>query len=261
MRPYSLCYGLMTLSLGSLAVYGVANIDDLRSPFGDTRVFAANAAAESQPTIIFPPATDKSAAVSAQITETVAPTAPAAPVMPTPVLSPGMSSDEIIALIGTPDGVSPDGTHWTYGSSVLIFNNDTLAGHVAFDPVQAALNKYNHMISSIGPNAGAADDADAKSVGGKLLTAKKSIRGKGKYDKYLYRPVAAGSARNAYRYDGNQREYSYYMNRSGPMNRMFSRQGAMPRGMMTSIDRTLGRGYRTGGSTGYGSMNSQYIRR
>ena len=256
MRPFTICYGFMTLSLGSVVVYGMANADELRSPFGDPSVFAANAQAESQPTIILPPATDKSAAASAEITTVKTAEEPATSI---PVLSPGMASTDVIALIGNPDSVSLDGTHWTYGSSVLIFNQDALVGHVGFDPVQAALNKYNHMITSISPTEGA---KTAKSAGPKVLTARKS-NFNGKYsNRYMYRPVAAGSARSAYRYDSNNEEYSYYMNRSGPMPRMFSRQAAMPRGMMSAIDRTMGKGYRSGGTSGYNNMmSSQYFRR
>lgn len=249
MRPFTLCYGLMTLSLGSLLIYGMANADDLKSPFGDTRVFAANAVAPSQPTVILPPIVERPAASESPASN---PTddAPTATLIPT--VYAGMTADDVRAMLGEPDGISIDGTHWTYGSSVLIMNSGRLAGHVAFDPVQAALNKYNHMMSAIADTDDQTDVSSGTGAAAKRLTARKAAR---HVAKYRYSPIQAGSSRNAYRFNGTSDvEYSYYMNRYGPSDRFFGRKTAMPRGMTTSKDRSLNNTYNSRSRPTYGGF-------
>lgn len=264
MRPFTLGYGLMTLTLGSMAAYAVTNSETLRSPFGDTRVFASNALTESQPTMILPPKM-ATANAAASIDDCCKPAEEAATdnqtessVTLTPVISAGMSGDEVRSILGEPDSVSTDGARWSYGSSVLIMNGENrVAGHIAFDPIQAALNKYNHMLASL--NTGSEGGKSAKSTGPKILTAKTNKLKN--YGRYAYRPTAAGSSRSAYRYDRNHNEYSYYMNRHGPIDRIFSGKRFLPRGMTSSTDRSLAQSYLNYGAARYSNSSSTQYRR
>jgi hypothetical protein len=261
----------MTLTLGSMAVYAITNSESLRSPFGDTRVFASNIGAESQPTLILPPIVETAAPAAACETtsdaccESAEPAAPAAAhattessVTLSPVISAGMTSEEVRSVLGEPDSISSDGARWSYGSSVIIMNSaNRVAGHIAFDPIQAALNKYNHMLASV--NTASPETKTVKSTGPKILTAK-STRPQN-YGRYAYRPMAAGSSRNAYRYDRNQNEYSYYMNRHGPMDRIFTGKRFLPRGMTNSSERNLAQSYLNYGAARYSNSTATQYRR
>lgn len=260
MSPSTISYGLMTLTLGSMTVFAITNAEALTDPFRDTRVFASAAMTDSQPTIILPAKSDAACLTAGSCCDAKPSSGSAikteAKVTLSPAVAAGMSAADVRTTLGEPDSISADGARWTYGSSIFIFNGDRLAGQVSHDPVQAALNKYNHVISTLNasPNAPA-----AKSTGPKVLTAK--ARNSKLHSKHLNRPIPAGSARQAYRYDRNQKEYSYYMNRSGPMDRIFTGKRFLPRGMMNSTERNLGQSYLNYGAARYSNTSSTQYRR
>jgi hypothetical protein len=264
MRPFTVCYALMTLSLGSVVAYTIMHSEKLGTTVlshgeafayhtgNDTIVMTApkarpEAAAPSTSEKTEPaPATDDSfdgavAAVQADMVQA------------------GMSPADVRALLGEPDSIN--GTRWTYGSNVLIFNGERLAGHISFDPVEAALNKYNRVIESIAQPAEPAKNAKGALVkkGPKLLHAKTTspqIVSKQRHDPWL-----AGSSRDAFRYNKTGQEYSYYMNRSGPMDRFFLRKPSLPRGMTTTADRNLSRSYQPYSNTTRYGMNPAFAYR
>ncbi len=264
----TICYGMMFISLGSALVYTVAHADELGNPLGDPRVFVTSAGLHESPIVIqaaAPAAPRATAAVAAPATSVskAAPVVQATARAPAaarsePAISPGMTSDEITLTLGEPDMMSDDGSRWTYGATVFIFNDeDRLAGTVGFDPVQAAINKYNSMMVSMVDEADASGPRRTAKGGPRVLSRSASAYSTGK----RYRPMTAASSRNAFRYSTQGNEYSYYMNRYGPMDRVFLRKPSLPRGMTTVYDRNLGRTYQSlGNRTQYASPNFQYRR-
>jgi len=260
MRPFTICYGLMTLALGAVTFYGIANAEDLRDPFRDMK--AANSA---RPAITLRAPASKSSAKTedscctaiAAPAESVASTETAESNETMTVVA-GMSTDEVRAMLGEPDEVSSDGARWTYGSSVLIFNDDRLSGHVAFDPLQAAMNRHGNLMASLTDSTMV--ETPRSSSGPKVLHANTAPSAR---DRALpYRQVVAGSARNAYRYNSNQQAYSYYMNRAGPLDRLFNTKRYQPRGMTNSTQRNVAQAYFNMSTPRYGgAIVSQQYRR
>jgi hypothetical protein len=269
-------YGLMFVSLGSVLTYTLVNADELANPFTTPRVLMWGPAKTHTPLIVEAPiAANESSAepVPAQPHETTITAAPAAPASTEaqtpaantpdqPTITPGMSAAEVTEALGQPDAISADGSRWTYASTVLIFNSEQrLNGAVGFDPVQAAINKYDHVIASIAP-----DEADApaprksRSAGPRILSRSKSSYASDSNSHWgsRHRPLLAASSRDAYRYNGMGAEYSYYMNRYGPRDRMFVRKPSLPRGMSNIYLGNVSRSYQgLGGRSGY-SMGPAY---
>jgi hypothetical protein len=262
MRLFTLCYGLMTVSLGSVLFYGIASAHELRSPFGSPSVFTANLDGPDNPIVINGPTPASATSVApahvpmhapAHARETTGAAVPATPAARAPgealAVSAGMSFSDVRAVLGEPDAISDDGARWTYGSNILIFNEEALAGQVQYDPIQAAMNKYNNMLAFIGDESG---ESDAAAGNGPKAVHRGSSSPKA-MTRYQYRPIPAGSARDAYRFNYRNQEYSYYMNRAGPMDRVFLRKPSLPRGMSSQYDRNMGRSYsRFGSTTRYG---------
>jgi len=172
-----------------------------------------------------------------------------------PTVFAGMSATEVRAVLGEPESISDDGARWTYGSNILIFKDGRLTGQVSFDPVAAAQNKYNNLMDLLETIPGAAKSA-SKSTGAKLMHAK--IKTPLSNDRYRYKAVLAGSSRDAYRSDREGNEYSYYMNRSGPLDRVFMQKPSLPRGMSTVNDRYLNRAYQSYGTNSRFGTTSNY---
>jgi len=202
---------------------------------GRTRLLTGNFE-QREASIVTRPASSAAAAM---------PQAAAEPVEPMTTdeqpLSLGMSRDDVRGILGDPDTVSDDGARWGYGSHVLIFTaDDRLCGEVAFDPIQAGINKANNLAASIA-------SAGKSSRGPRILRA--SQQRSSNWVRAGYRSsVGPGSARgdkslgyrqgtryNGYGYQAN----SYYMNDSGPGYRPFYQQPALPRGMSRGSSRSL----------------------
>ncbi len=259
MRPFTICYGLMFLALEAVTFYGIANADDLRDPFRDMKTFTLPAKAEKPSIALVPKSSTPTG--DACCTASAAPAEPAASAEAGQsdgalTVVAGMTSDEVRALLGEPDEVSADDARWTYGSSVLIFNDGRLSGHVAFDPLQAAMNKHDSLMASLTDSPIA--ETPRSSSAPKVLHA--NIAAPARERAMPSRRVVAGSARDAYRYNANQQAYSYYMNRAGPLDRVFNSKRYLPRGMTNSTQSNVGQAYLGTRTTRYGGtiVSQQY---
>lgn len=264
MRPFTIAYGFMTLSLGSVLAYALHDAPEVRSLFGDTHTSAANTKAPQLATIVSSAAPVTTSATTTETTTTSA----ASPSSVTlsddaddmPSLTLGMTSDQVLEELGQPDSISDNGTRWAYGSRIMIFNSQNcLAGEVTFDPVQAAANRYSQLLASLND----ASSAKSKSGSGPKIMRLRVAQSQ-RYDKYRYQPVAAGSARNAYRYEDqgqNSAEYSYYMNRYGPNSRTYYQEPFLPRGMSTVAQRNVSPWYLPYANTRYGANPNLSYRR
>jgi hypothetical protein len=269
---WTICYGMMFVSLGSMLAYTMVEGENLRDPFNDMfgrpRAFVQPASGNQSPIVIAPATTTAALAhatpVASASTETPSPAPPAA-ITSTPTVTPGMSTAEITAAFGEPDMISDDGNRWTYGYTVLIFNDEgRLSGSVGFDPVQAAINRYQNVIASIETDEDAATSSPKTKTGPRVLTRSNSSYAPTRYygKGNQYRTLTAASSRDAYRYNAYGQEYSYYMNRYGPMDRTFTRKPSLPRGMSSAYDRNMSRAYQPfGNRSRYGvSPNIEYRR-